>query len=70
MHFEWWMIGALGLFWVVSLLAHGRSSFASGCTNTIAVLEEHGYIKVTKAGDIIGLSNQDQANHQSGIDSD
>jgi hypothetical protein len=62
MHFEWWMIGALGLFWIVSMVAHGHRSFTSGCTNTIAVLEQNGYIKVTEAGDIIGLSNQNQEN--------
>lgn len=67
MHFEWWMIGLLGVFWVMSMIGHGHKSFQSGCTNTIAVLEENGYIKVSESGDIIGLSNQNQ---DSGIDSD
>ena len=62
MFLEWWMIGILGLLWLFSLINHGNNSFASGCSNTIDVLQERGYIKVTESGDIIGLSNQNQEN--------
>ena len=60
MFFEWWMIAILGLFWFVSLMGYGRSSFKYGATLVVAQLADDGYIKITDDADIIGLCNQNE----------
>jgi len=64
MHLELWMIITLGLFWVVSMIVYGRTSFETGVTSLLAHLSDHGYIKITDNDEVIGLCNQDQANHK------
>jgi len=58
MYLSWWMIGLLAVVWIFSVISYGRTSFVAGCTGTIDALEDNGYIKVKKSGDIIGLCNQ------------
>jgi hypothetical protein len=63
MFLEWWMIGIIGVFWIVSMLSYGSRSFYEGAVSVVSGLQDEGYIKIRENdGEIIGLCNQDQDN--------
>jgi hypothetical protein len=64
MFLSWWMIGIIGVFWIVSMVSYGSRSFYEGATSVMNGLQDEGYIKIRENdGEIIGLCNQDQDNH-------
>jgi hypothetical protein len=62
MFLEWWMIFAIGGFWVVSILSYGSTSFNQGAISVLERMQEIGYIQIDEDGEIIGLCNRDQEN--------
>lgn len=62
MFLEWWMVGGLSGFWLVSMIAHGHKSYScgveTGAETAIGALAEADFIRITDEGDIIGLCNK------------
>lgn len=67
---EWWMILTIGIFWIVSILSYGSSSFNQGSIVMLAKLQETGYIHIDDDGNITGLCNQYQENCRNFTQSD
>lgn len=57
MFLEWWMIGALAVWWFVSLWDIRRSVFDEGAAYVVQDLVDNGYIEITDENEIIGLCN-------------
>jgi hypothetical protein len=57
---EWWMIFTIGIFWIVSILSFGKTSYNQGSIVMLAKLHEQGYIQIDDEGNLTGLCDLTQ----------
>ena len=57
MFLEWWMIGALAVWWFVSLWDIRRTVFDEGVATAVQGLVDNGYIEIDDNDEVIGLCN-------------
>ena len=57
MFLEWWMIGVMFVWWLVSIWDIRRSVFEEGAESAIQGLIDAGYIDVDDNDEVIGLCN-------------
>ena len=57
MFLEWWMIGVMFVWWLVSIWDIRRTSFEEGAETAVQGLMDGGYIYVDDNDEVIGLCN-------------